>query len=76
VRPGWRWWVAYGLALLAVGVVAIGVERRDSAVNQRKFCKVVGTMDDSYRETPPTTVAGRNLADSIAQLRQDLGCPR
>jgi len=63
------------LALDGRRVTAIGVERRDSAVNQRKFCTVVGTMDDSYRETPPTTEAGRNLAASIADLRRQLGCP-
>lgn len=73
-RPGRAWWVALALSVLAVGAGAIGVERRDSATNQRKFCTVVSTMDDSYRETPPTTVAGKNLAQSITQLRHDLGC--
>jgi hypothetical protein len=74
VSPRPIWWVALALSVLAVGAISIGVERRDSAVNQRKFCVVVATMDDSYRETPPTTAAGRNLAESIAQLRHDLGC--
>lgn len=75
MSPGWRWLVAFGLALLAVGVISIEVERRDSAASARKFCKVVSTMDDAYRETPPKTVAGQNMADSIAELRRELGCP-
>lgn len=73
-RPGPVWWLVLALAVLGVGAGAIGVERRDSKATQRKFCTVVATMDDSYRETPPATVAGRNLAESIAQLRHDLGC--
>lgn len=76
MNPGWRWWVAFGLALLVVAVISIEVERTDSANTARKFCKVVSTLDDAYRETPPSTPSGKNLAESIADLRRELGCPR
>jgi hypothetical protein len=75
VNPGWRWWAAFGLALLAIVVINIGVERRDNAATARKFCTVVATTDDAYRAAPPTTETGRKLAVSFAKLRRDLGCP-
>lgn len=75
-RPGWLWWAAMLASSLTTGLVAIVVARNGVAESQRKWCAVVVTLDDAYHETPPTTAAGRNLADSIAQLRREIGCPR
>lgn len=40
----------------------------------RALCGVVVTLDDAYRQTPPTTPAGKNLAAGLADLRRSLRC--
>lgn len=75
IRPSIYWWVALLLSSLTTGFVAIVIAQRSNAEGQRKWCQVVVTLDDAYREKPPTTESGRNFAGSIAQLRHDLGCP-
>lgn len=76
IRPTVYWWIALLLSSLTTGVIAIVVARNGNAESQRKWCSVVDTLDDAYHETPPTTPAGKHLADSIAQLRREIGCPR
>ncbi|MDG4796226.1 hypothetical protein [Micromonospora sp. WMMD1082] len=46
-----------------------------AAESQRKWCGVVSTLDDAYEVTPPQTPAGRKIAEDIARLRADFGCP-
>lgn len=60
------------VAIALAGVVYTSYVQRQS---ERKWCSVVSTLDDAYRETPPATAPGRNLAASIADLRRELGCP-
>lgn len=52
--------------------------QRELAVAQAQqkaaLCGMVVLMDDAYSKTPPTTPAGRNLADAIAVARMRLGC--
>jgi hypothetical protein len=76
IRPTIYWWIALLLSSLTTGVVAIVVARNGNAESQRKWCRVVVTKDDAYRETPPATAAGKNFAESISQLRRDIGCPQ
>lgn len=49
--------------------------RTESFNNELKWCSVVGTLDRTYREQPPTTPTGQALAESIADLHVQLRCP-
>jgi hypothetical protein len=49
--------------------------RQESLDNDRKWCSVVETIDGSYREAPPVTPTGKNLASAIRELRSSLPCP-
>jgi hypothetical protein len=40
-----------------------------------KWCKIVTTLDDEYRKTPPTTPTGVNIAEAMRDLRVSLDCP-
>lgn len=62
-------------AFLAAGASMLYANRVARESN-RQWCDIVVTMDDSYRQTPPQTPAGRKFADAIAKLRNDFGCPR
>lgn len=75
-RPGWYWWAAMLASSLATGAAALLVAVHVNAESDRKWCSVVGTLDDAWSETPPTTASGRNLAADIAELRRRLNCPR
>jgi type II secretory pathway component PulK len=53
-------------------------EKRETAArhaSERTWCSVIITLDDSYRETPPSTSAGKNVAEGIARLRTQFRCP-
>ncbi len=66
--------VATALALVSASRSAALSERaRDES--ERRWCGVVGALDDAYKESRPQTPAGRRIADSIAQLRTEFGCP-
>lgn len=45
------------------------------AQQRAALCEMVVLMDDAYSKSPPTTAAGRNLADAIAVARVKAGCP-
>lgn len=42
--------------------------------SNRKWCDVVVLFDDTYRNTPPTTPAGQQLAKWFAERRTDFNC--
>lgn len=70
----------YGLAIVLIVCIsltgaslAISLAVARNAV--RQFCDIVVTQTDSYRQTPPTTDAGRNLAGKFETLRERLECP-
>ncbi len=45
----------------------------DRESNQR-WCGMVVRLDDTYREKPPNSDLGRELATEFSKLRQDFGC--
>jgi hypothetical protein len=77
--------VAILLSSLTTGVLAIVISTHGTSesimrieenrrASDRALCGVVVTLDDSYRQIPPTTPAGKNLAVGLAELRRDLHC--
>ncbi|MGW3809078.1 hypothetical protein [Micromonospora sp. NPDC005113] len=48
---------------------------RSAQQSEQKWCGIVSTLDDVYRNTPAQTPVGRDMAEQIRQLRDDFGCP-
>jgi hypothetical protein len=42
--------------------------------SNRRWCALLTTLDDAYKQTPPKTDAGRNLAAETVRLRREFGC--
>jgi hypothetical protein len=69
--------VGFGLALgLTIGYVN-KVDHAAEERNQqraRDICGLLVVLDDAYKQLPPTTQLGRNIADEIHRYRVKLGC--
>jgi hypothetical protein len=71
------------IAALALGVTWVNIqnnhsiarERTARVASQRAFCGIIILLDDSYRHTPPSTQAGRQLASAISTARIVNSCP-
>jgi hypothetical protein len=78
-----RWMVLasvfFSTALLTVaGVLYTGhVDgKREQAEREadRRWCELLGTLDDAYGSTPPSTDLGRRVAEAVHALRVGLDC--
>jgi len=52
-------------------------ERRAEQIDResnRRWCELLGTYDDAYRDSPPVTETGRTLGYQISRLRTEFGC--
>jgi hypothetical protein len=80
----WSWVVVIGgcLTTLLISVVisvqtnqrAIDREREARLASELEFCSLLKLFDDSYREVPPNTPTGINLAKGLREYRQGK-CP-
>jgi hypothetical protein len=59
------------IALIVIGFVWVSHSDRQRA---RDICGLITTLDDSYRDTPPTTPTGRKVADELHAYRLRLDC--
>ncbi len=66
--------VTFTLALVSASRSA-ALSERAREESERRWCGVVVALADAYQESRPQTPAGRRIADSIAQLRTEFGCP-
>lgn len=71
----------YGLIVIlftCIGLVAasLAISMAVARGSARQFCDIVVAQTDSYRETPPKTPAGINVARRMEALRGQLGCPK
>ena len=69
----------YGLILLFFTVIAVGINsiwyaNHVQRQNNQKWCSLVSTMDDAYRQQPPTSPTGRKIAADMHALRREFGC--
>lgn len=68
------------LALLAlvvsilVGINSIIYANNVGRATDRKWCEVIGTLDQAYTQHPPQTDAGKQFAVEIHALHARLGC--
>lgn len=72
--PAWYALAVIVLSTLTMALLAIGIAQHTARESERKWCSIVVTLDDAYRQTPPSSTVGRQLAADMAQLRRDLGC--
>ncbi|MEU6387665.1 hypothetical protein ABZ847_29375 [Streptomyces bauhiniae] len=72
---GYRVLVACLLAALGSSGLSILYTNAAAAQSVQRWCGVVSTLDDAYRQAPPQTPTGRQIADDIRRLRADFNCP-
>ena len=77
--------------MASIGVLVISLEVNDRSIERerqarltaererqasdRAFCGIVVLLDDSYRRSPPSTPAGRDLARAVNEARYGYRCP-
>lgn len=62
------------LAALTSALVSIGYAKHVDSESNQRWCGLVVRLDDTYREKPPGTELGRDIANEFKQLRQDFDC--
>ncbi|MFG1847764.1 hypothetical protein [Micromonospora carbonacea] len=72
---GWQVLVACLIAAVVSAVSSMAYANRVARESERRWCGIVVAQDDAYRQQPPITAAGRNIAEALAGLRRDFGCP-
>lgn len=72
---GWRVLVVVLVtAVLGLGL-ALAVALRALAVAHQRSCGLVVALDEAYRDLPPQTPTGREVAAQVAALRDTYDCP-
>lgn len=74
-QPVWYSLIVLVAAMLLTAGTAIWYADRTAQESERQWCSVVTTLDTAYRESPPTSPLGRQLAAAFADLRREFGCP-
>lgn len=75
--PTVRLWYALLVSFLACITVMLGSVMYANHVAQeseRKWCRVVTTMDDAWKDRPPPSSSGQQLAEEIRRLRAEFRC--
>lgn len=60
---------------LVFSVAALVFSLHAIDVSERKWCAMMGTLDEAYSQTPPNTPTGKEVAARIAELNRSLECP-
>jgi hypothetical protein len=67
-----------GVLALVLAVVLGGLEiwysNHVARESNRAWCSLIDTLDDTYRQQPPTTPTGEQVAAEVHALRLRLGC--
>jgi hypothetical protein len=66
--------VAIYVSMFAMTAVTLWYANQVAYATGHKFCAIIVRLDDSSRETPPTSDRARRYAEDMANLRRDLGC--
>lgn len=74
VRHGWRFLVVSFVAAFVAAAASMLYTNHAARESERKWCDIVVAQDDTYRQEPPMTPAGKSIAEALAKLRRDFGC--
>jgi hypothetical protein len=59
---------------LAVAVNGIWYANKVARDSEEKWCAIITSLDDAYRQQPPSTDTGRRIAAEMHELRASLKC--
>jgi len=74
LRRSWELLAVSMVCAFLAAAASMAYANRVARDSERKWCNIVATLDDAYRETPPQTPAGRKFAADVHRLRGDFGC--
>lgn len=77
-------WQRFVMIIVSVVILLAGnvayttyVDRKREVAEResdRRWCALLAELDDAYAATPPQTEVGRNVAQSVHELRVSLKC--
>lgn len=75
--------VASFLIVVVIGILYTNHVQRESKQDfqesirqsEQKWCSILTIFDSAYQTNPPTTAAGRQIAELMHALRVDFRCP-
>lgn len=70
-----RAWAGVAGSVLALAIGGFLYANHAASQEGQNFCALVGTFDQAYRDTPPTTPTGRAVAAEMHHLYMSLHCP-
>lgn len=74
-RQAYRVLVSCLIATLGVATISIVYTIAEARQARDRWCAAVVAQDDAYRESPPVTPAGQEVARRWSELRQRFDCP-
>lgn len=79
IVPGWRLWFGV-VASVPIGVIlsvvlSTRIAEKNTEELLRQQCSTNRAVIQAYRETPPTSAAGRNVEKAYIDQYRILGCP-
>lgn len=79
LTPYTRRWLIYSVLVTALTSIIMGgaaIQYSNYAVrkSQQQWCKVVATLNEAYKKTPPQTPAGKQLAEEFSRLATQFKC--
>lgn len=73
--PLWYALLAVLLSVLAISLATLAYTAHVRREADRRWCGLIGALDDAYSATPPQSELGRQVAAELARLRQQFDCP-
>jgi hypothetical protein len=73
-RTKWYPLLAVFISVLALSISGVLYTNHVARESERKWCGMMVGLDEAYKETPPNTATGRNIAREIRYLRESFDC--
>jgi len=72
----WYSLLAVFISCVMIGAASFWYSNYVAQQNVRNFCEVIGTLDQTYQQNPPTTTTGKEIALEMHSLHMKLGCKK
>jgi hypothetical protein len=67
-------WITVVLLQIMTAALMLTISLHSQSTSLHKFCSLVITLTDGYRQAPPTTPTGKTISVRMETLRRDLNC--